>query len=45
MVSIPEEREAGSASKPEFRSFVTSLDPISPVPPITIIFTTPSFDW
>src|SRR5436305_12775097 len=36
---------AGTASCPYSRSLVTSFDPISPVPPITTIFTTyPSFD-
>jgi hypothetical protein len=45
MLLIPEVREAATTSKPEFRSFATTFDPISPLPPITMIFTTPSFDW
>jgi hypothetical protein len=45
MVLTPEFGEAATASKPDFCNFVTTFEPISPVPPITMIFTMPSRDW
>ena len=42
VVSTPELREAATASQPSASNLVTILDPMSPVPPITMIFTTPS---
>jgi hypothetical protein len=44
MVSTPELREAATASQPDADNFDTIFDPRSPVPPITMIFTKPSFD-
>jgi hypothetical protein len=45
MVSTPELRDAATVSNPDAHNFVTIFDPISPVPPITMIFTIPSFGW
>src|SRR3989442_3358826 len=42
-VLTPELGDAGTASCPCLRNQVTTLDPISPVPPITTIFMIVSF--